>query len=536
MRLLAVFAGAAAYALALPPFDIACLGWVALVPLLLVVRDLSVSRAFLWGALAGFVSGWAVTWWLAGAVAAYFDAGVLAGALGMSAAYLAALGTTFGGFGAAVARLLRADHAAARFAPVAAGGSPALLVIAALWTLLELVRARVLGQPWGLLGYTQHDWQPLVQVASVAGVPGLSFLVALGNAGIAEAIHRLSRGLGLRAAGRALLLPLLIGGAALSLGRSMLQGPGAGTESLARIGHRQPGLTVALVQANLPPAFRWTRTDAEARLLAHLRETRRAVHARSVDLVLWPEHALGLYLDREPGVAGMLAELARSAGAELLVGAPRWTPAGTFNTAWLLDRRGRPIAHYDKRRLVPFAEAPLVGGGPDREPSARPVAFTPGQGATPLPATVPLATTICQEGLYPEIVHQAVRAGGAVLVNLANDGWLDFGPGVGSRQHAAMTKLRAVESRRWLVRVATTGISMVVDPWGRVTAELPPGVAGTLTAAVAPRYDLTLYVRWGDAGVAIALLLLVALAVRPAGRARRRPPVEAPTLDDRAAA
>lgn len=535
MRVAALLAGAMSYALALPPFDIACFGWVALVPLLLAVRGLTVAGGFLWGALAGFAAGWAVTWWLARAVAAYFDAGLLVGVAGMSAAYLAALGTTFGVFGAAAACALRRTDCGGHLTPDCASDR-ALLVIAALWTLLELARARLLGQPWALLGYTQHDVLPLVQIASVAGVPGLSFIVALGNAGIAEAVHRGYRGLGLRAASRALRVPLLLGVVAFTFGLWVLPGPHPRRGSPAGESGRERELTVALVQANLPPAFRWTRADAEARLLAHLRETRRVMRSQSVDLVLWPEHALGLYLDREPAVTAMLAELTRNTHTELLLGAPRWTPMGTFNSAWLLDSQGRLVAHYDKQRLVPFAEAPPVGGGPDPEPSSRPLAFSRGRDVTPLPASVPVAASICQEALYPESVHEAIRAGGAVLVNLANDGWLDFGPGVGSRQHAVMVKLRAVESRRWLARVATTGVSMVVDPWGRVTRELPPGVSGVLTTTVEPRRNLTLYVRWGDAGPTTALLTLLAVAVRPFAARRSRPLRDRPSFAHRAAA
>ncbi len=539
MRFVAVLLGAAAYALALPPVDLAGCGWIALVPLLLAVRGQSLRRALLWGALAGFASGWAVTWWLAGALARYFAAGLVQGALGTSAAYLATLCTTFGAFGAAAAWLL---------APTTPRGRPAspngprtttvvgLLGIAAVWTLLELLRSRVLGQPWALLGYTQHDVTPFVQLATVAGVPGLSFVVAFGNACIAEALYRLRSSLGLLDPARALAPALLLWGTVTLAGALVVPPlrepsalPGTPTTPADR-------LTVTIVQANIPPAFHWTRAYTEAQLLTHLRETTRALRSHSSDLVVWPEHALGFYLDQEPWVVETLARLARSTRTTLLLGAPRWADGHTFNSAWLIDRRGTIAAHYDKQRLVPFAESPLLPTAIDPRPSSRPEAFSPGRTPKLLPASVLVATSICQEGLYPALVHGGVLAGGTVLVNLANDGWLDFGHGVGSRQHAAMTALRAVESRRWLVRAATTGVSMVVDPWGRVRAALPVRTAGTLVATVEARPELTIYVRWGDSGTLGVLLLLVAVTLRHRSSASLARFPETPTLGHRNAA
>src|SRR5438128_9371089 len=103
IRALAMVAGAAAYALALPPFDHAALAWVTLVPLLLVVRTVPPRRAFAWGALDGFTGAWMATWWLAQAVARYFAAGILPAALAMSAAYGVAVAATFGLFAAGAA-------------------------------------------------------------------------------------------------------------------------------------------------------------------------------------------------------------------------------------------------------------------------------------------------------------------------------------------------------------------------------------------------------------------------------------------------
>ena len=123
-----------------------------------------------------------------------------------------------------------------------------------------------------------------------------------------------------------------------------------------------------------------------------------------------------------------------------------------------------------------------------------------------------------------------MHAGADVLVNIANDGWLDGGYGVASRQHFAMAVFRAVESRRYLVRAATTGISGIVDPFGRVLATVPPGTVGAATGIVAARSELTPYVRLGDAFALLCVLHIAALlaAALSSARAHAAPVADAP--------
>jgi apolipoprotein N-acyltransferase len=124
--------------------------------------------------------------------------------------------------------------------------------------------------------------------------------------------------------------------------------------------------------------------------------------------------------------------------------------------------------------------------------------------------------------LFPELSANAAHAGAQLLVNISNDGWLDPDTGVASAQHFAMAPFRAVETRRYLVRAATTGISGAIDPYGRVLASLPAGEAGVLHVGVDGRVALTPYTRVGDAfAFGCALLAVAAVAKRrPAPRAR----------------
>jgi apolipoprotein N-acyltransferase len=500
--LIVVLLAAGAYALALPPFDQAWLAWGTLVPVLIAARRLPPGRAFAVGALYGFAMAWAVTWWLSQAIAAYFAASLLFGATTISVAYVSAVSLNIGAFAAGVSLLHR--RALAPWARVVGTAS--------LWVATELVRGRLMQDPWALLGYTQHGQHALIQIAALTGVYGVSFLVALGNAALAEVLlaadagrwwHRLL----------AIRWPVAVLVAAWSVGRAHLpvQPPPSAN-----------GPRIAVVQPNVAPAFRWTRPHAERQMAANLRLTQQVV-ARGPALVVWPENAVTLQLEQEPFFARRLAMLARESGADVLFGAPRPEGRQIFNSARLWRADGTQ-AHYDKRRLVPFAEAPIggarSGASPaDPGPMDRPTVFSAGTAPGVLRGVTDLGVSICHEVLYPELVADSVRAGARLLVNVANDGWLDGGYGVASRQHFAMAVFRAVENRRYLVRAATTGVSGIVDPYGRVVQAAEPGEAAVLLATVQPRRDVTPYARMGDvfAGMCVlvaGLLLLPPLSLR----------------------
>jgi apolipoprotein N-acyltransferase len=489
-RLLAVAAGAGLYALALPPFDLAALAWVTLVPLLLVVRGRRAMHAFGYGAAYGFVMGWAITWWLAQAVAAYFGQDLLRGGVAMSAAYVVAVSSTVGIFAAGAAVLLRSTP-----------GVLGHLAVAALWVTVEMVRGRLVAQPWALLGYSQYEQTALIQVAAVTGVYGVSFLLALGNVAIAEAVR------GWRLGGSA-LRPLAVPAALVAV--AWLGGAG-----VMRVGGETPALVrdVAVVQSNVPPAFEWTRSYAEHQLITNVRLTNDGVGGRPA-LIVWPENALTLYLEAEPFLGRELGRVTTRHQADLLLGGPRYEDGHTFNSARLIRPGGGDGGAYDKQRLVLFAETPPLEGPVAAEASESPRAFTAGRSPGVLQGFVPLGVSICHEILYPDVVHGAVAHGAQLLVNIANDGWLDGGFGVASRQHFAMSVFRAVEAHRYLVRAATTGVSGIIDPNGRILVTQAPGTVGVVTATVGGLATLTPYVAYGDVFAFACMALVITVLVR----------------------
>jgi apolipoprotein N-acyltransferase len=482
----AVLVGSAAGALALPPFDHAALAWVTLLPLLIVLRSSSAPVGFLYGLLYGCAYGLATSWWAVQAVMRYFHMSLPLAALGMLMFYVAIFAPTFGLFGAGAACLMRRLRA-----PLAAVAVPCL------WVVHELVRDRIVGQPWNLLAYSQHGHPGLIQIAAVTGVYGVSFVLVAGNFALTTAVLQLREGHRLRAftaVFSALALVLAVWSAGVIKMRPSLRSWGK-----AR--------SVAVVQTGVAPAYEWTRAYAERQLRAHLAASE--AFKTKPALIVWPENSITQYLESDPLLGAQLGELAERQGADLLFGAPRYENGRTFNSVRLITADGHYGGHYDKQRLVLFAEAGLLADPTPDGPNPSPREFSAGRETGILQSVMPIGVSICHEITYPDLIRRSVRDGAELLVNVSNDGWLDPGQGVATWQHLAMTVFRAVETRRYVVRAATTGVSAVIDPYGRLVATLAPGTSGVLEAPVASRRNWTTYVRLGDAfAVACALFVL----------------------------
>jgi apolipoprotein N-acyltransferase len=236
---------------------------------------------------------------------------------------------------------------------------------------------------------------------------------------------------------------------------------------------------------------------------------------------VWPENAVPRYLESEPGVAAHLAALARRHGSDLLFGAPRFADGRSYNSVRLITAAGHDGGHYDKQRLVFVAETNPLRPAWSEQPSDNPRQFAAGEGPGVLRSFVPLGVSVCHEILFPELSSRAVHAGAGLLVSVSHDGWLDPGSGVASEQHFAMAVFRSVETRRYLVRATTTGISGVIDPFGRVIASLPVGARGALVTPVAELSGLTPYARLGDVfGLACVVVVAAALVWRRVSEGR----------------
>lgn len=503
--LLAVGSGGLA-SLSLPPWDAWWLAFVALIPLLLAVREARPAPA----ALAGFAFGLAfyvtTLWWVVTTMTTYGRMALPMAllALGLLAAFLAGYGALFGWLAAQWPWRSRL----APLGPVA---------LAAVWTGLEILRAHLFsGFPWMLLGYSQHRQPTLRLWAAVAGTYGLSVLVVLVNATLAEALRWALRDRRDPGAGRKLLpaIGILLAalGGVIGYGAWGWEDPATG-----------PALRVALLQGNIDQARKWDREYQAATLEIYERLARR-VAAGPPALIVWPETAAPFFLRREPELGGRVARLAGETGSPMLVGAPDVGEDGRlYNSAFLVQPDGRLSGRYDKRHLVPFGEyVPLrqIFFFVDR--LAEGIGdFGRGQGATLLTTGgVPFGTMICYEAIFPDEVREFVQEGARFLVNITNDAW--FGRTGAPAQHLAMAAMRAVETGTYLVRAANTGYSAVIAPSGAVVEQTPWFTETALAATIRLRTAETPYVRYGDVlGWACAVVTVAGGCVGLA-RARRR--------------
>jgi apolipoprotein N-acyltransferase len=462
LRALAALVSGAAFVAAFPPLDLGGLAWVALVPLLWAVRGRAPREAFWLGYLWGAVGLGGVLWWLT--------------AFGPGAWALAALFT--GIFPA----LALCTSAALAEGP---GRRLGVLLVPAVWTAVEFLRSHgPLAFPWALLGESQHRALVVAQIASVTGVYGLSFLVALVNA----ALSRLA--LGRRALGPVALAAAALAAAAV-WGHAALRAPAGGA------GPASGTFVAAVVQPEYAARFAWDARRAARDLVTLGRLTHEAAR-RGASLVVWPETASPTDIAGDPATLALIRAWVRGDRVSLIASA---LEGGRTNSAFSFAPDGVLAGRYDKMRLVPFAE---FGERAGRGPAVLP---------TPLG---PVGIAICFESTFPEIARQSVAAGAGVLAVITNDAW--FGGGAAALQHAAIAPFRAIEEGRYLLRAANGGLSEIIDPRGRVLASLPPGVRGVLVGRVAAREALTPYARfgdlfgWGVVWVVAALLLLRARA------------------------
>ncbi len=412
----------------------------------------------------------------------------------------------------------------------AAFGPAGLLGAPLVWVALEYARAHTFFSfPWCLLGYSQHAQLPFIQVASVTAVYGVSFLVVSVSSLLAVAVLE-----GRSAWRRGWLVAAcaLVGGAWL-LGRWVMSVP---VQETGRI-------VVGLVQGGIRQEDKWLPESAWDNVGRHLELAEEAAR-RGARLVVWPESAVPFLFDENRELALLLRELTRGQGIYLFFGNDdREWPAGGHGAsgaerarariyvgAKLLDPSGEIVARYRKIQLVPFGEyVPLhalftLGGRYAAKLVQEVSDFTPGSEATTgVVDGHRLGGYICYEAIFPGLVRRFAAGGAELLVNVTNDAW--YGTTSAPHQHLAMAAFRAVENRRYMVRAANTGISAVVDPWGRVLERTALFDRALLVREVPYVSGTTFYTRHGDvfARVCVALALaLIAATFRAQGSSRSR--------------
>jgi apolipoprotein N-acyltransferase len=391
------------------------------------------------------------------------------------------------------------------------GGAGALFFAPAAWVATEFFRGHLFGGfPWVPLGNSQVSVLPVAQLASALGVYGLSGLVAFVNAAIAYALLVPGRPRVKAIASAAAVLALVAGWGTWRLANG----------SLAREG---VPIRVGLVQGNIAQEDKWRDSEARRIFTTYIGMTRDVVR-RGAQYVIWPESSTPFTFEGDPAGEQAMRALAVEVGVPILFGSDQVVTGGRdshYNAAFMLTPEGRTAAVYRKIHLVPFGEyVPLSEWLTVFPPLVQTLAgfapFTPGEAMVMLPVGNHLTSTaICYEVVYPSLVRSAVNGGSQLLTTITNDAW--YGHSSAPFQHFEMASMRAIEHGRYLARAANTGISGVVDPYGRVVARSDLFEQVGLVSEVRFLTGRTLYTAIGDA-IAYVAIALIAAALITVGR------------------
>ncbi len=502
---LALISGAL-LALSFPKYGHPAFAWIALVPLLLAftgwtarpgpLRGIAPFRALILSLIAGMVFFMGTVYWTGAVIVTFGDVPVAVAAIGvvMMSAYLSLYH---------VVGLLVTSRVIARL------GARGLFFAPIGWVGGEFLRGVMLGGfPWIPLGNSQVELLPVAQLASVLGVYGLSALVAYVNATAAFALLRTGRSRLTAVAVAAVVLASIAAWGTWRIRDGSLTREG----SPIRVGIIQPNIEQeAKLAADSDPQ------QARRIFTTNLAMTRDVVR-RGAQFVIWPESSIPFKFDRDER-SEQIRMLAREVKVPILLGSDEEIQRGAeyqiYNSAYQIEPDGTTAAVYRKIHLVPFGEfvplrkwfffiRPLVDSFTD---------FSAGESMVMLPvAGHAVSTAICYEVVYPSLMRDAVEKGSELLTTITNDGW--YGHSSAPYQHFEMAAMRSIEEGRYLARAANTGISGLVDPYGRVVRQSAIFEQAGLVEEARFLTSRTIYSAIGDvAGSGCLALTLIAALV-----------------------
>ncbi|MZH03702.1 MAG: apolipoprotein N-acyltransferase, partial [Nitrospinae bacterium] len=454
-------------ALTFPLYDFESLAWLAFIPLFSAIEGKTPQRA----ALLGFITGMAFysigLSWVNNTLINYGNLPMVLSfaVLLIWAAYTSIYLTLFCYFLNRVCK-----------------NKPVLFFLFApvLWVSLEYIRSThsEYGFSWLGLGYSQYKTLPVIQMAEITGVYGVSWLIMLVNAGLYltwKSWQESNNNMVLRFLSVTVLVLVLW--------------VGLGISALNRAAPK-PNFKVALIQGNVEQAIKWNPVYQLVVMNKYRNLTLQSMQSKP-QLVVWPETAMPFYYTRHQSGTLFVQELARETKTPILFGNPRGEQNGSevthFNSAYMVTEKGETKDRYDKMHLVPFGEfvpfksllffveklVPMIGD------------FGRGEEATVFDVAGQKAgVSICYEITFPDLMRQAVKNGAGFLVNISNDAW--FGKSAATYQQMAMGALRAVENRVPLVRAANTGVSGTITANGEVKDETELFVDAARTVNIAP--------------------------------------------------
>lgn len=480
-QFLLLLSSAVLIVLSFPKISWSFLAWVALLPLFKALDNKTSGQRFRLGYLTGILCSFGVFYWVTHSMRHYGGLNTITSfsILFLMVLYLALYWGAF----------------AWLWGLYPPKGFFSLLWAPSIWVGLELIRARLLsGFPWALLGHSQYNHLPVIQIAEITGVYGVSFLIVLVN----QAFYRLfwaeAPFLGWSRKWKEAFFTLSLFTLTLGFGYYSLS-------SQEQKDRQASALRVAVVQGNIDQSLKWDPAYQEETIRIYRDLTQDAL-PKGPELVIWPETAVPFYFLHESRFTPGLFQLSREGQTHLLFGSPalsHWQgETHYYNRAYLLSPEGR-INFYDKVHLVPFGEyIPLKRFLPFVGKIVQAIGdFSPGTGSYGLPHPKgKIGVLICFESIFPGLSRAFNQEGCRILVNMTNDAW--FGNTSAPYQHLSMLVFRAVENRVWIARAANTGFSAVIDSSGRIVQRIPLFQTGGIYANIPLRGEKTFYTDHGE--------------------------------------
>jgi apolipoprotein N-acyltransferase len=475
--------------LSFPNCNLWILAWFGFVPLFFALQSKSKLRAFFLAYLTGIIFWWGLIYWLVHVT--FIGTFVL----------ILYLALYFGIFGLVVSQfyLLPTTYY--------------LLLLPSSWVLLEYIRAHLFtGFPWALLGYSQYVNLPVIQIADITGVWGVSFLVMMVNVVIYCII---SHPYSIVTEKRKYLLTLLCIAITFIYGYYRILG--------IQVASQESGsVKTCVIQGNIPQELKWDSKNNDFIINKYINLTVQTAKDKP-DLVIWPEAALPCVLEETPVFYEKVKEFAKRIKTPLVLGAVIAKDENYYNSALFISSEGKLLNRYDKLHLVPFGEyIPLKQILPFLETIVPIGDITAGKKYTVFTHetqpvthnTINFSVLICFEDLFPELSRQFVKKGANFLVNITNDAW--YKKSSAPFQHLQASVFRAVENRVYLARAANTGVSGFILPTGKIISLVQNEssrkifVDGFATQDIfMPEWPLSFYTRYGDILPFVCLLFII---------------------------
>ena len=356
-----------------------------------------------------------------------------------------------------------------------------IVFVSSFWVALEYIRTNMItvGFPWVLLGYSQSSFLPLIQIADITGVYGISFLIIMVNMFVFSVLsywlRRKVAEIPAKGVSTAHIyrLPVKEGLLVFIILMSVLVYGFIRIYQMDEVSKNWKTLRIGIAQGNIDQGKKWE-VSFQKEIVEIYKNSTLALAKQGARLIIWPESAVPFHLQSEKELGNEIYNIAKASNAYLLTGADSYGlgvggEIKYYNSAFLISSGGEIIGKYDKIHLVPFGEyVPLKKYLPFIHKLVVGVGdFSSGKWFQPLEFDGnSFGVLICFESIFPELARGFIKEGAGFLVNITNDAW--FGKTSAPYQHFSQAIFRAVENKVFLIRAANTGISGVVDPVGRI--------------------------------------------------------------------